>query len=577
MKTILVLDQDKKLHRLIIDGLKAFGSVTTRKTKDLIVKSATNGKEAAGVLSRFKVDLIVTDVEGSASDGLQLMAYMKQSPHRDIPVVVVTGDSSPEIDSTLKQMGVSHCVKKPFVLLELLEKMFDVLDESSKAIISDFTVPNFLQALEMEKKTCSLKVTSEEKTGYLHLQNGELTDAEASKLTGDDAAVEILAWEDTKLKVEGLSSNKKRIQGTVMHLLMQAAHAKERRATASSSDPVFDEIITLAEGRHNKQAQKKLTAFLKANPKNHKGWLWYSRIIDKVTLAEKALNNARKIVPDDPEVLEEIDKIELAKQALEGEEISHCPFCWAPLNEKALECPHCRAHLLIDEDLLSRSKDANQQILQQAVDRYTRVVARENSPDAHYYLGIAYLNLGLWTRGLDQLNNSVEAFPDKEFYADQLQVLMRLLTASEDVFAQETVEKEIGSDLGSPEVEETDKKKILIAESSPTIRKAISMTLSKRGYEVIEAGDGLEALNCLDKTRPDVILMDIILPKLDAQRTVSVIRDSSGLKDIPVIVLTSKGGLFGSGKKKVAGSTAYLPKPFDLSELVQATEKYLLS
>ena len=577
MKTILVLDDDKKLHRLVIDGLKAFGSVTTRKTKDLIVKSATDGKEAAGVLSRFKVDLIVTDIEGPASDGFQLMAYMKKSGLRDIPVIAVTTASSPEVITMLEQVGVADYLKKPFVLLELLEKMLDVLDESSKALISDFTVPNFLQALKMEKKTCTLKINAEGKVGHLHVENGELVDAETDALTGDHAAIEILGWENTELKVEALSSNNKRIEATIMHLLMQAAHAREREADAApTSDSALDEVVMLAAGRHDKQAQKKLTAFIKANPRNHEGWLWYSRIADKMEAIEKSLNNAKKIAPNDPEVVTEIEKVELAKKELEGEEFSRCPFCRAPLNVKVLECPYCRAHLSIDKESFIPAEDANQEILQEAVDRYARVVAKEANPDAYYYLGLAHLNLEQWEKGLDQLNKTVETFPDSEFYSGQLQMLMNLVTSSEDIFSQGTVEKEIGSDLAPTTVGESDKKKILVVESCPAVRKAICITLSKRGYEVIEAEDGLEVLNCLDKTRPDVILMDIILPKLDAQSVLSVIRDNSGLTDIPVIVLTNKGGLFKGGKKKLNGSTAYVHKPFDLSELIDTTEKYLV-
>jgi twitching motility two-component system response regulator PilG len=578
MKTILVLDDNKKLHRLVIDGLKAFGSVTTRKTKDLIVKSATDGMEAASVLSRFKVDLIVTDIEGPDSDGFQLMAYLKKSGLREIPVIAVTTANSPEVITMLEQVGVADYVKKPFVLLELLEKMLDVFDESSKALMSDFTVPNFLQALKMEKKTCTLKINAKGKVGQLHVENGELVDAETDALTGDRAAIEILGWENTKLKVEALSSNKKRIEGTIMHLLMLAAHAGEREADADpTSESVLDEVAMLAAGRHDKEARKKLTVFIKANMRNHEGWLWYSRVADKMEAIEKSLNNAKKIAPKDPEVLTEIQKIELAKKELKGKEFSRCPFCRAPLNVKVLECPYCRALLSIDKEWFSPAEDANQEILQEAVVRYASVVAWEANPDAYYYLGLAYLNLQQWEKGLDQLNKTVETFPDNEFYAGQLQMLMNLVTSSEDIFSQGTVEKEIGADLTPTTVGGRGKKKILVVESCPAIRKAIAITLSKRGHEVIEAEDGLEGLNRLDKTRPDVILMDVVLPKLDAKSVLSIIRDNSGLADIPVIVLTTnKRGLFKWGKNKLNGTTAFLHKPFDLSELIDTTEKYLV-
>jgi twitching motility two-component system response regulator PilG len=574
MKTILIVDDDKKLHHLVVDGLKAYGSVTTIRTKDFIVKSATNAKEAASVLSRFRVDLIVTEIEGPASDGFQLAAYLNQSDLREIPVIIVA-PSSPELESKLEEIGISYYLRKPFVLLELLEKMVGILDESAKALISDFTVPTFLQALEIEKKTCTVKIASEGKIGYLHLENGELINAETNGLEGNAAAIQILGWENTELGVEELSNNKKRIDTDIMLLLIQATHARDRKSDAvPAADSVFDEIIGLAECRHYKQAQKKLTALLKANPRNHKGWLWYSRVTDKVESIEKSLNNARKIAPDDPEVGEEIEKVELAKKQLEGEQFSRCPFCWAPLNLKVLECPYCRAFLFIDAESLTRKEAANREILQQAVDRYTGVVTRETNPETYYYLGIAHLNLEQWEQGLDRLESAVEASPEDETYVDQLQMLMNFVTSSEDVFAQEIEEKEIGSDIAPTTAEETDTKKVLVAESNPTIRKAISMALSKRGYEVIEAADGLEALNSLDKKKADVILMDAILGKLEAQTVLSAIRESSRLKDIPVIALTSKGGLFGGGKKKLAGSTAHLSKPFDLSELLETIEKY---
>ncbi|UCD87372.1 MAG: response regulator, partial [Desulfobacterales bacterium] len=551
------------------------GSVTTRQITDLIVKSATNGEEAVSVLTRFKVDLVLCDIKGLATHGFALIAYMKQSEYRDIPVIVVTA-GTPEMKSRLDQMGISDYLKKPFVLFELLEKMMGVLDESSKVLISDFTVPNFLKALNTEKKTCTVEVTSQQNVGYLHLENGKLIDAETNDLTGDNAVIEVLRWQNTELKVNGLSGNKRRIRSPINQLLIQAAQTKDKKADVDSTpDPVFDEIITLAEGRHYKEARKKLTAFIKANPRNHKGWLWYSRVTDKITSIEKSLSNARKIASKDLEVLEEIKKFELAKKVLRGEQFSRCPFCWAPLNGKRLECPYCRAYLFIDDQLLTRSEAAKREPLQQAIDKYTRVVTRETNADAHYYLSIAHLNLGQWEKGLAQLNNTVETFPEKEFYADQLQMLMRLLTSSNDVFAQETVEKQIGSDLAPTTVDETGKKKILVVESSPTIRKAISITLSKRGHEVIEAQDGLEAINCLDETRPDVILMDTILPKLDAQRVLAIIQENSGLKDIPVIVLTNKDGFVSRVKRKLSRSTAYLPKPFDLSELLETTEKCL--
>jgi twitching motility two-component system response regulator PilG len=576
MKTILIVDHDGKFQRIVVDGLRAYGSVTSRETKDIIVKSASDGKEAAVVLKRFKVDLVVTDIEGAAVDGLGLIAYMRQGSYKEIPVVAVTADPSDETKSKLEQLGVTHYVKKPFVLLELMEKMLDALDESSGPLIGDFTVPNFLQALKMEKKTCTLQVTSEGRTGYLHLQGGELIDAGTNGLTGDGAAVEILGWENTDLNVEELASNQNRIKLPVMQLLMKASKAREKKAEATRTpDAVLEEIITLADAGRNEEAVKKLMAFIKADPNNHDGWLVHSRITDRLEWVEKSLNNAKKIAPNDPRVLKEIARFQSAREELKGDNFLRCPFCWALLNPEVLECPSCGAYLFVDGNFLTRTKPEDPKILQGAVDRYTKVVNREESPTAYYYLAMAYLNLGEWDKGLDQLHDTAQTFPEQGLYADQLQTLMDLLISSKEFFAQEAVEKKIGSDLPPESEEGAGRKKILVAESSPGIRKVMSIMLSKRGYDVLEAEDGLEALNLLDRTRPDLILMDIALAKIDATGVLSVIRENSEHTNTPVVVLTSKSGLFKGGKQKLVGSTASLPKPFDLSKMLKTIEKHL--
>ncbi len=86
--------------------------------------------------------------------------------------------------------------------------MQHALDESSKDLISDFTVINFLQVIEMEEKTCTIEITSKGKIGYLHLKDGQLIDAEANELTGDSAAIEILGWDGTEMKIEEIAGER---------------------------------------------------------------------------------------------------------------------------------------------------------------------------------------------------------------------------------------------------------------------------------------------------------------------------------------------------------------------------------
>jgi twitching motility two-component system response regulator PilG len=103
----------------------------------------------------------------------------------------------------------------------------------------------------------------------------------------------------------------------------------------------------------------------------------------------------------------------------------------------------------------------------------------------------------------------------------------------------------------------------------------VVLTLKQEGFKMIEAQDGLEALSKIDKERPDLVLLDAILPKMDGYKLLSIIKENKELKDIPVIMLTSKGGFLDKFKGKLAGSAAYLTKPFEPKDLVRTVRRFI--
>ncbi|WP_240193391.1 response regulator [Desulfobulbus alkaliphilus] len=122
---------------------------------------------------------------------------------------------------------------------------------------------------------------------------------------------------------------------------------------------------------------------------------------------------------------------------------------------------------------------------------------------------------------------------------------------------------------------QVEQKTILVVEDSSTTRKVITITLSRRGYRVVEASDGLEALSKISEERPDLIMLDVVLPKMDGYKILSIIKGNRELKDIPVIMLTSKDSFLNKMKGKMAGSSAYLTKPFDPEKMISAIEKHI--
>jgi twitching motility two-component system response regulator PilG len=116
---------------------------------------------------------------------------------------------------------------------------------------------------------------------------------------------------------------------------------------------------------------------------------------------------------------------------------------------------------------------------------------------------------------------------------------------------------------------------VLVVDDSPTVRKIVQLTLQRERIRVVTAGDGLSALAAVSDEEPDLILLDIMLPRMDGYNICQVIRKNMAYKDMPIIMLSGKDGLFDKMRGKLAGSTEYITKPFDSAELVATVKRYL--
>ena len=116
---------------------------------------------------------------------------------------------------------------------------------------------------------------------------------------------------------------------------------------------------------------------------------------------------------------------------------------------------------------------------------------------------------------------------------------------------------------------------VLVVDDSPTVRKIVQLTLQRERIHVVTAGDGLSALAAVADEQPDLILLDIMLPRMDGYNICQVVRHNMAFRDMPIIMLSGKDGLFDKMRGKLAGSTEYITKPFDSAELVQTVKRHL--
>jgi twitching motility two-component system response regulator PilG len=118
---------------------------------------------------------------------------------------------------------------------------------------------------------------------------------------------------------------------------------------------------------------------------------------------------------------------------------------------------------------------------------------------------------------------------------------------------------------------------VLIVDDSATIRRSAQTMLSKEGLEVITAENGFEALSLIARHRPALIFVDIMMPRLDGYQTTAIIKNNAEYRDTPVVMLTSKDGLFDKARGRVVGSDLYLTKPFTREELVAAVKQHMIT
>jgi twitching motility two-component system response regulator PilG len=117
--------------------------------------------------------------------------------------------------------------------------------------------------------------------------------------------------------------------------------------------------------------------------------------------------------------------------------------------------------------------------------------------------------------------------------------------------------------------------KVLVIDDSNTIRRSAEIFLRQAGFDVILAEDGFDALAKISDHQPRVIFVDIMMPRLDGYQTCTLIKQHPRLKSTPVIMLSSKDGVFDRARGRLAGSDRYLTKPFTKEALIDAVNEYV--
>jgi len=220
IKTVLIVDDEKLFLSSLKEGLLAFAD-------EFSVITANNGRKALEKLNQQDVDLVVTDLKMPEMDGFQLLTQMiKDFPH--IPFIVMTAFGTPDIEKNIADLEAFDYLEKPIDFQLLADKIRNGISKHSDGHLKGIMLFSFLQLLQIEKKTCVLKITSHDEKGILYFLKGELVDASYNKIVGEAAAFEIVCWDEAEIEMVKVSKSlKRRIEIPLQNILMEAARLKD--------------------------------------------------------------------------------------------------------------------------------------------------------------------------------------------------------------------------------------------------------------------------------------------------------------------------------------------------------------
>ncbi len=226
-KNVLIVDDEKPFLLSVVDGLADPG-------RDFRVHTAFNGREAVEVLESTRIDLLVTDLKMPVMDGFELLAHMTRH-FPGIPVIVMTAFGTQEIEERLKRLENFYYLEKPLDLDHLARTIEGALESGSRSYIRGITLAAFLQLVQMEQKTCTLKIKSPEGVGFLYIRKGQLLDAETEQESGLEAAYRIVCWIDPEIEMEGGCRRQEAgIEASLEMVLLEAFRLKDEGGRCES-------------------------------------------------------------------------------------------------------------------------------------------------------------------------------------------------------------------------------------------------------------------------------------------------------------------------------------------------------
>jgi twitching motility two-component system response regulator PilG len=325
--------------------------------------------------------------------------------------------------------------------------------------------------------------------------------------------------------------------------------------------------IAAASAGHRELAKEIVTDVMEYDENLEDAWLLRAYVAnapeEKVEFFEKALS----INPNSDRAQ---TGLALAKAKLEMREAkAHnwiCPLCSATAVFEPARCPGCRAVMTLEDiAAFDGETDADKEKIEVALSRLQAEAQAEPEEAKHFYMGLALLNLQRKDEAVIALQNALARDENNDLLRSRVaQMRARQAVAQAEADAQKAGEVKPARA----------KKTVMVVDDSPTVRKLLTIKLEKHGHRVVTASNGMEALSKINEELPDLILLDVTMPRLDGYQLCKLVKTDAITKHIPIVMLSGNDGFFDKMRGRMAGSVAYLTKPFEPETLLRTVDRY---
>ncbi len=422
------------------------------------------------------------------------------------------------------------------------------------------------------------------RTGLVQVRQGRVVAAAWGRLCGNGALLTIAAMPEVSYQAlestKGVVGNNVTLTVPLVERLLSAL-SKSSPVDEGDAEAKLEQVIHLFYQFRRKEAGALLVEILRTNRFFYPAWLWQSRLMTRSEYIGKALNEAKKWGNSDRDILLETARIE-PRLHDSAAEVKRCIFCFSVVQQKDDGCPHCLGRFYIAGQ---KAPVTGSSELEKAIAAYEReLTACPGNSRIAYCLALGFYSLGKFDRAQEFIGKALKTSPGEQLFLRARAVLATLVNSSLGNAAPASLKPAptpqprpapAPSRTGSPGLRPVPGKTILVVEDSQTSRKVITMLLERKGYAILEAMNGAEALAILTEEVPDLVLLDLMLPDMSGYEVLARVRQSGETADTPVVMLTGKTNPADRMKGLHHGSNEYLTKPFDPAKLLAVLEKYL--